>query len=72
MKTIKFMKHNVGQLFGAAIAFYIAYMLGTGKILNYIEFADPLNEMAMFVMCIFCATCALMCIEKPKTNQNRK
>ena len=72
MKTIKFMKHNLGQLIGATLSFYVAWMLGTGKILNYIEFADPLNEMAMFVMCIFCATCALMCIEKPKTNKNNK
>jgi hypothetical protein len=64
MKTIKFMKHNIGQLTGFIISMYVAYMLGTGKILNYIEFADPLNEMVMFMLCVFCATCSLLCLEK--------
>ena len=69
MKSIKFMKHNVGQLFGFTFSMYAAWMLGSGEILKYIKFADPLNEMACFVMCVFCATCAVLCIEKPKTNQ---
>ena len=60
------MKHNVKQLFGFTFSMYVAYMLGTGEILKYIKFADPLNEMAMFVMCLFCAACAVMCLEKPK------
>ena len=34
---------------GAAISFYLAYITGTGDILNYITFADPLNEFALFV-----------------------
>lgn len=28
---------------------YIAYITGTGDILNYINFADPLNELAFCV-----------------------
>ena len=28
---------------------YRAYITGTGDILNYITFADPLNEFALFV-----------------------
>jgi hypothetical protein len=30
------------------ICLYIAFITGTGEILNYIPFADPLNEMAFF------------------------
>lgn len=30
-------------------SFYIAYITGTGDILNYINFADPLNEHAFCV-----------------------
>ena len=33
------------------VCLYIAYMTGTGEILNYINFADPLNEMGFF-MCL--------------------
>jgi hypothetical protein len=32
------------------LSFYIAYITATGTILNYIAFADPLNEMAFFVL----------------------
>jgi len=35
---------------GAAISFYLAYITGTGDILNYIAFADPLNEFAFFTI----------------------
>ncbi len=40
---------------------YVAYMTAQGTILNYIDFADPLNEMGFCftsfltgIMCIFC------------------
>ena len=33
------------------VCLYLAYMTGTGEILNYIDFADPLNEMGFF-MCL--------------------
>ena len=29
----------------------VAWMTGTGDILNYIDFADPLNEMGFFICC---------------------
>ena len=48
-------------IIGGAVCLYLAYMTGTGKILNYINFADPLNEMGFFAcltvmggMLIFC------------------
>ena len=53
---------NKIKKFGYAVlglaALYIAYITGTGDILNYINFADPLNEMA-FCICnlmiaVFC------------------
>ena len=43
----KFIK-NLLVVAGGIVCFYIAYMTGTGEILNYIAFADPLNEMAFF------------------------
>ena len=43
------------------ICLILAWMTGTGDILNYINFADPLNEMGFFMalcsmgpMLIFC------------------
>tara|TARA_B100001778_G_scaffold258018_1_gene218231 strand:- start:1631 stop:1873 length:243 start_codon:yes stop_codon:yes gene_type:complete len=43
------------------VCLYLAYITGTGEILNYINFADPLNEMGFFAcltvmggMLIFC------------------
>ena len=47
-----FLSNNYKSILIAALSFYIAYITGTGTILNYIEFADPLNEMAIFVLCI--------------------
>jgi len=34
----------------AAISFYLAYITGTGEILNYVPFADTLNELAFFAI----------------------
>ena len=31
------------------VCLYLAYITGTGEILNYINFADPLNEMGFFI-----------------------
>ena len=43
------------------VCLYLAYITGTGEILNYINFEDPLNEMGFFAcltvmggMLIFC------------------
>ena len=37
---------------GAAISFYLAFITGTGKILQYVNFQDPLNEMVFFILMI--------------------
>ena len=44
---------KIGFIFSGLAALYLAYITATGEILNYISFADPLNEMG------FCF-CALM------------
>ena len=36
-------------LFGGIFCLILAWMTGTGEILNYIPFADPLNEMGFFM-----------------------
>jgi len=43
----KFIK-NLLVVAGGIVCFYIAYITGTGEILNYMSFADPLNEMVFF------------------------
>ena len=49
---------------GAGVSYYLAYITGTGEILNYVPFADPLNEMAFFVLMIMTGTGFLMCTKK--------
>ena len=39
-------------IISGVISLYLAYITGTGEILNYINFADPLNEMGFFVCLI--------------------
>ena len=53
-------------IIGGAVCLYLAYMTGTGEILNYINFADPLNEMGFFIACIMLGTCCLFSIETKK------
>ena len=36
---------NLSFIAAGVACFYIAYITGTGEILNYVHFADPLNEM---------------------------
>ena len=36
---------NLSLIAGGFISLYLAYITGTGEILNYVPFADPLNEM---------------------------
>ena len=47
----KFIK-NLLLIAGGFICLYLAYITGTGEILNYVPFADPLNEMAFFGLTI--------------------
>jgi hypothetical protein len=41
---------RIGSTLSGLASLYIAYITGTGDILNYINFADPLNELA-FCIC---------------------
>jgi len=43
---------NLLNHIGAAISFYLAYITGTGKILQYVNFSDPLGEMVFFILMI--------------------
>ena len=61
-----FLSNNYKSILIAAISFYIAYLTGTGIILNYIEFADPLNEMALFVLCIMMGSGSLLTLTLKK------
>ena len=52
---------NLSLLIFGILSIYVARITATGEILNYIQFADPLNEMffcftsfIMGVMCIYC------------------
>ena len=45
-KTMK----NVLYIISGICSLYIAYITGTGEILNYINFADPLNEMVFCLL----------------------
>ena len=59
MKIIKKLGYSTLGL----ASLYIAYITGTGDILNYINFTDPLGEMAFCIcaimMSIICFVCAL-------------
>ena len=39
---------NLFMIVAGVICLYVAYLTGTGIILEYIHFADPLNEMGFF------------------------
>ena len=52
-KTMKKMT-NILYIISGVCSFYIAYITGTGEILNYINFADPLNEM------VFCLSSIML------------
>ena len=40
---------NFALFLGGCLSLYLAWITGTGEILNYINFADPLNEMGFFM-----------------------
>ncbi len=56
-------KNNIGFLTAGLLALFLAWITGTGTILEYIHFADPLNEMAFFCMCIVMAAGSFCCIK---------
>jgi hypothetical protein len=52
---------KISLLLGGVLSFYLAYLTGSGKILEFVHFADPLNEMAFFVLAITMGTGCFMC-----------
>ena len=52
MKNLVMLSKNSLLIIAGIICLGIAWMTGTGDILNYIDFADPLNEMGFFVCLI--------------------
>jgi hypothetical protein len=43
---------NLKSLSVLLMATMLAYSLATGKILNYVNFNDPLGEMAVFIIAV--------------------
>ena len=41
---------NFALFLGGCLSLYLAWITGTGEILNYIDFADPLNEMGFYTI----------------------
>ena len=61
---LKSIKTNILFLLGGVLSLFLAYITGTGTIMEYVYFADPLNEMAFFCVCIMMATGSFCCISK--------
>ena len=57
-------KINFKALLGAITALMVAHATATGEILNYINFADPLNEMAFCILCLVLGIGCLISIKK--------
>ena len=55
---------NYLSLLIAAISFYIAYLTGSGIILDYVKFSDPLGEMAVFILATMMGAGALLTLKK--------
>ena len=48
MKNLVTLSKNLLYILSGLLCLGIAWMTGTGDILNYVHFADPLNEMFFF------------------------
>ena len=55
---------SLSLVVSGVICLYIAYITGTGEILNYIPFADPLNEMAFCGLNLLMGFGFFACIKK--------
>ena len=55
---------NLSFIVAGIICLYIAYITGTGEILNYIPFADPINELAFFSLTATTGIGSLFCLKK--------
>ena len=60
MNSLKSLAKNSMFIISGLICFYLAWITGTGEMLNYIDFADPLNEMGFFGACIAMGVCCFM------------
>lgn len=58
--NLKF-KIDFKYLTAAIVALIIAYMTATGFILNFIKFADVLNEIAFFTVSVFLSSIFTFC-----------
>ena len=57
MKSLVMLSKKSMIIMFGILCLVVAWMTGTGDILNYIDFADPLNEMGFFM-----ATACLGCM----------
>mgnify|MGYP001158351084 CR=1 FL=1 len=64
MKSLVLLSKNSLLIIAGILCLGIAWMTGTGDILNYIDFADPLNEMGFFVLMVMSGSGFLMCTRK--------
>ncbi len=55
---------NFKALIGAVVSFLVAYVTAAGIIQNFINFSDPINELAFCVMSLTMGVLSLMCIKK--------
>ena len=61
MKNLVLLSKNSLLIIAGILFLGIAWMTGTGDILNYIDFADPLNEMGFFMASIMLGGCLIFC-----------
>jgi hypothetical protein len=61
---MKYALNNYKSLLISATAFYIAYLTGSGIILDYIKFSDPLGEMAVFILATMMGAMSLLTLKK--------
>ena len=52
---------NLLLFLGGCLSLYLAWITGTGEILNYINFADPLNEMGFFICLVMMGSGLIYC-----------
>ena len=52
---------KIVQIVSGFACYYTAWITGTGEILNYIPFTDPLNEMGFFILTTIMGTGLLYC-----------
>ena len=60
MKNLKQLAQNLAFILGGIFALYIAWITGTGEILQYVHFEDPLNEMFFCCASLMVGGCCLV------------